>query len=64
MSDFFTEGFAIDDNDMHWNLNCPVCCYEMEFKGFFDKDDINICRACGGQFKTKKIYFSNDSYIE
>lgn len=64
MSEFFTHGYAIDDDDMHWHLNCPVCAFEMEFQGFFDSSDLYTCTACSCVFNVKKIFFSNDSYIQ
>lgn len=57
------DGNSLDDDDMHWIVSCPVCEREIEFKGYFDCDDINKC-PCGTEFKTRRVYFENGSYME
>ncbi len=56
------DGSAIDDDDMHWQANCPKCELEIEFRGCFFSSDIHKCN-CGCEFKIRRIYFEDDSYI-
>ena len=56
-------GYSVDDDDMHWTVNCPTCERELEYTGYFDSGDINKCK-CGTKFKTRRVYFDNGSYIE
>lgn len=57
------DGNSVDDDDMHWTVNCPTCERELEYTGYFDSGDINKCE-CGTEFKTRRVYFDNDSYME
>jgi len=57
------DGHAVDGDDMHWTVNCPTCERELEYTGYFDSGDINKCK-CGTEFKTRRVYFDNDSYME
>ena len=57
------DGVAIDDDDAHWMVNCPDCDREFEYTGYFDPDDLTKCK-CGTEFKTRRVYFENGSYIE
>lgn len=47
----------------HWQVVCPNCQKEFEYKGYFDSSDITNCK-CGTSFKTSKIEFENGSYID
>ena len=57
------DGAIVDGDDMHWTVNCPKCEQEIEYTGFFDSGEINKCK-CGAEFKTRRIYFEDGSYIE
>ena len=57
------DGHSVDNDDMHWTVNCPTCERELEYTGYFDSGDINKCK-CGTEFKTRRVYFDNDSYME
>ena len=54
-------GTAFEED--HWQVVCPNCQKEFEYKGYFDSSDITYCK-CGTYFKTSKIEFENGSYIE
>jgi len=54
-------GTAFEED--YWQVACPNCQKEFEYKGYFDKNDITNCK-CGVSFKTSKIEFENGSYIE
>jgi hypothetical protein len=54
-------GTAFEED--HWQVVCPNCQKELEYKGYFDSSDITNCK-CGTSFKTSKIEFENGSYIE
>lgn len=54
-------GTAFEED--HWQVACPNCKKEFEYKGYFDSSDITNCN-CGTSFKTSKIEFENGSYIE
>jgi hypothetical protein len=56
------DGHSVDD-DMHWTVICPTCERELEYTGYFDSGDTNKCK-CGTEFKTRRVYFYNDSYME
>lgn len=57
------DGHAIDGDDMHWTVNCPTCEQELEYTGYYDSGDTNKCK-CGTEFKTRRVYFDNGSYME
>jgi len=57
-----TEGQAIDECDDHWTVNCPDCDKEFEYEGYFDSDDITVCK-CGCKFKTTKVWINETQYI-
>lgn len=57
------DGQAIDNDDLHWTVNCPECDHEFEYKGFFDSSDVTQCN-CGRHFKTRRVNFDNGSYIQ
>jgi len=57
-------GHSIDNDDMQWTVDCPGCQKELQYAGFFDKDDLNICKQCGTKFKTSRIEFDNGDHIE
>jgi hypothetical protein len=57
------DGHAIDGDDMHWTVSCPTCDREIEYTGYFDSFDINKCK-CGTEFKTRRVYFDDKSYME
>ena len=57
------DGYSVDNDDMHWVVNCPICERELEYTGYFDSGDVNRCK-CGTEFKTRRVYFDNDSYME
>lgn len=59
----YADGNSIDDDDMRWEVNCPECERRFEYLGFFDSAEPTKCE-CGCVFKTRKVYFSNGSYIE
>jgi len=63
MNETIVDGHSVNNDDMHWIVNCPTCERELEYTGYFDSDDINKCK-CGTEFKTRRIYFDNNSYIE
>ena len=54
-------GTAFEEDN--WQVTCPNCQKEFEYKGYFDSSDITNCK-CGTSFKTSKIEFENGSYIE
>ncbi len=56
-------GHAIDDDDMHWTVECPQCDKELEYTGYFDSSDENKC-TCGCVFKTERLYLENGGYIK
>lgn len=58
-----TIGYAIDDDDMHWEVVCPSCGKRLEYEGYFDSMDINEC-DCGCSFLTDRVIFEDDSFIE
>ena len=58
----YADGRAVGNDDMHWVVDCPACGRKLEYTGFFDSDDINKCE-CGFEFKTRRVYFDNDSYM-
>ena len=39
-----TEGHGVDGDDMHWTVKCPACGQEHEYRGFFDPEDVTVCR--------------------
>ena len=57
-----SDGIAVDGHDDHWIVNCPNCEHEFEYTGFFDKDDITKC-SCGTQFKTRRVWLDDETYI-
>lgn len=57
------DGHSVDNDDMHWTVNCPTCERELEYTGYFDSGDVNKCK-CGTEFKTRRVYFDNGSHIE
>ena len=57
------DGHSVDDDDMHWTVSCPTCERELEYRGFFDSGDTNKCK-CGTEFKTRRVYLNNGSYME
>jgi len=56
------EGFAINEEEDHWIVNCPVCEKEFEYTGYFDSSDITKC-SCGCNFVTTKVWINDESYI-
>lgn len=56
------DGHSVDNDDMHWTVNCPACGCEIEYTGYFDSSDTNKCK-CGNKFKTKRVYFEDGSYM-
>lgn len=56
-------GFSIDGDDRHWEVECPKCGKDIEYTGYFDKDDLNKCK-CGCEFKTEKVWIDMETYIE
>ena len=54
-------GIAFEED--HWQVTCPNCQKEFEYKGYFDSSDTTKCK-CGTSFKTSRIEFENGSYIE
>lgn len=59
-----TEGNAINGDDMNWTVECPDCDYEIEYKGYFDSSDVNICPKCKTKFLTSKVWMDEKRYIE
>ena len=59
----FADGKAVNGDDMHWTVICPECEHTLEYEGYFDSGEVNKCE-CGTEFKTRRVYFSNDSYME
>ncbi|MEO6707190.1 MAG: hypothetical protein ABIN04_15230 [Ginsengibacter sp.] len=57
------EGYSIDEDDMHWTVNCPDCDKEYEYEGYFDSSDITKCR-CGCEFKTACVWVTENEYIK
>ena len=57
------DGHSCYNDDSHWTVNCPLCEKEFEYTGYFDSSEINYCR-CGCKFRTKRVYFEDDSYME
>lgn len=57
------DGTAVDGDDMRWIVNCPDCGRELKYIGYFDSGDVNKCK-CGAEFKTRRVYFDDDSYME
>jgi len=57
------DGYSIDNDDMHWIVTCPTCERKIEYTGYFDSGDTNKCE-CGTEFKTRRVYFDNESYME
>jgi ssDNA-binding Zn-finger/Zn-ribbon topoisomerase 1 len=58
------DGYAINGDDLHWTVNCPNCDYEIEYKGYFDATDVNICPKCMAKFLTSKVWLDKKYYIE
>ena len=58
-----TEAYAIDNDDMHFTVECPSCNNETEYNGFFDSSEVNICPKCKVQFRISKLWMSEDDYI-
>ena len=58
------EGYAINRDDMHWTVNCPDCDYGIEYKGYFDAGDANICPKCKAKFLTSKVWIDEKHYIK
>jgi len=56
------EGFAINEEEDHWIVNCPDCEKEFEYTGYFDSSDITKC-SCGCNFVTIKVWINDESYI-
>ena len=56
-----TTGTAITEND--WHAMCPNCEDILDFKGFFDPDDVNVCPRCNAEFKVVRVYFKDDGYM-
>lgn len=56
-------GFAIDNDETHWTVDCPKCKKELEYQGFFDSGIVNNC-TCGAEFIIQRVYFDDESYIE
>lgn len=56
------DGHSVNNDDMRWTVNCPDCEQQFEYKGYFDSRDINKCE-CGCKFKTRRVYFDDDSYM-
>lgn len=57
------DGYAIDGDDMNWVVECPDCLKEIEYKGFFESEDLNKCR-CGCEFQTSKVWIDDVHYIK
>lgn len=62
MAHNYSEGFAIDGDDMHWTVDCPQCGKRYEYQGFFDSSDDTICQ-CGCTFKTSRVWLDESNYI-
>ena len=58
-----TEAYAIDNDDMHFTVECPTCNYELEYSGYFDSSEVDICSKCKTQFRISKLWLSEDDYI-
>lgn len=56
-------GNAVDNDDMHWTVNCPECERELEYTGYFDRSDLNKCK-CGCEFLTERVEFENGDFIQ
>lgn len=56
-------GYSIDNDDMHWSVECPECGKEYTFTGYFDPSDTDECE-CGCVFRTERVVFEDGSYIE
>ena len=57
-----TTGTALDKLGEHWRAECPGCGKELEFKGWFDSED--LCRCdCGEEFYIEKVWLNHKEYI-
>ena len=58
----YTEGTAVNQCDDQWIVICPDCGRELEYTGYFDPDDINVCK-CGCEFITTRVWLDNEIFI-
>lgn len=59
-----TTGHAIDDDDMHWEADCPQCHRRYEYTGFFDPEEPDTCIRCGCTFRISRVWMDDGSYIQ
>lgn len=57
------EAHAINNDDMHFVIECPNCQREHEYEGWFDSYDVSTCRKCGSIFRAKKLIMGDGSII-
>ena len=54
---------ALDKQGEHWKAECPGCGKELEFKGWFDPEDLCQC-DCGCEFYIEKVWLNDKEYIQ
>lgn len=56
-------GYAVNEDDMHWTVNCPECNSEHEYEGYYDAEDDNTCK-CGCVFRTERVWINEKEFIQ
>jgi predicted Zn-ribbon and HTH transcriptional regulator len=54
--------FSIDNDDMHFTIECPHCLAETEYEGLFDSTDVTRCPKCDMDFIANRLIM-NDGII-
>ena len=54
---------AIDNDDMHFIIECPNCGREHEYKGWFDSGDTDTCKGCKSAFRAEKLIMDGGCII-
>ena len=54
---------AVNNDDMHFIIECPNCGIEHEYKGFFDPYDTDTCRKCKSYFRAEKLIMADGAII-
>ena len=59
-----SEAYAIDNDDMHYTVECPTCSHEIEYTGFFDSSETDTCPKCKTQFRMTKLWMNESKFIK